>query len=47
MIEWPEKAGAWLPKNIFKITITAADDSRVITVETASEDQSKRLEQIK
>ena len=47
LIEWPEKAGVWLPKNIFKITITAADDSRVITVETASEDQSKRLEQIK
>ncbi len=47
LIEWPEKAGAWLPKDIFKIEITPKGEGRLFTVTVFSEDKERRLEQIK
>ena len=47
LIEWPEKAGAWLPKDIFKIEITPKGEGRLFTVTVFSEDKARRLEQIK
>jgi tRNA threonylcarbamoyl adenosine modification protein YjeE len=46
LIEWPEKAGNWLPKDIFKLEITPYASGRKITVDVSSEDKIKRLEQI-
>ena len=47
LIEWPEKAGAWLPKNIFKIEIVPQSDGRLISITANSEEKIARLEQIK
>ena len=44
LIEWPEKAGSWLPKDIFKITISAEQDARKICIEAFSPEKEKRLE---
>lgn len=46
LIEWPEKAGAWLPKNIFKITIVPDKKGRLIIIETSSDEKISRLEQV-
>lgn len=46
LIEWPEKAGNWLPKDIFKLEITPYASGRKITVDVSSEDKIKRLELI-
>ena len=43
LIEWPEKSGGWLPKDVFKIEISSHNDGRKITVETNSDDKSNRL----
>ena len=47
LIEWPEKAGNWLPKDIFRIDITPSEDGRLITINTSSYEKQKRLEKIK
>lgn len=47
LIEWPEKAGSWLPKNLFKVTFMPDDSSRIITVASFSDEKTKRLETIK
>ena len=47
LIEWPEKAGAWLPKDIFKIEITPDGEGRLFKVTVFSKDKANRLEQIK
>lgn len=47
LIEWPEKAGSWLPKNLFKIEITPVGEGRLFTVSTTSDEKFARLEQIK
>ena len=44
LIEWPEKAGGWLPRNIFKIKITAEQNDRKICIEACSPEKEKRLE---
>lgn len=46
LIEWPEKAGAWLPKNIFKIEILPHKDGRSIVIETDFQEKISRLEQL-
>lgn len=46
LIEWPEKAGNYLPRDIFKITISADNDKRIILVEANGADKQQRLEQI-
>ena len=45
LIEWPEKAGRWLPRDIFKITISAKDSIREICIEAFSTEKEKRLEE--
>lgn len=46
LIEWPEKAGSWLPKDVFNIFISSKDDERNIIIEAFSNDKISRLEQI-
>ena len=46
LIEWPEKAGAWLPKNIFKIEILPHKNGRSIVIETDFQEKISRLEQL-
>ena len=46
-MEWPEKAGKWLPKDIFNITISSDESGRYFTVDVLSEEKIKRLEKIK
>ena len=47
LIEWPEKAGNWLPKDVFKIDIIPLDDGRKITISVNSDDKKNRLETVK
>ena len=47
LIEWPENAGSWLPKNIIKINIISHETGRLFVIETNSEEQEKRLEFLK
>lgn len=45
LIEWPEKMGAYLPKNIFKVNITPmSDGGRKIAITVNSDDKNKRLQ---
>ena len=46
LIEWPEKAGGWLPRDVFNISVTTKGDERIIIIEATSEEKSIRLEQI-
>ena len=46
LIEWSEKAGEWLPRDIFDITISSDEGARYFTVKVLSEEKIKRLEKI-
>nr|QJR98198.1 tRNA (adenosine(37)-N6)-threonylcarbamoyltransferase complex ATPase subunit type 1 TsaE [uncultured Alphaproteobacteria bacterium] len=43
LIEWPEKMGAYLPRDIFKIEITPFGSGRKIAIETADAKKQQRL----
>ncbi len=45
LIEWPEKAENWLPKNCIKIEIAAQDNDRVFTI-TFPDNQASRWESV-
>lgn len=46
LIEWPEKAGYLLPKDVFKVNITAQNDQRIFEITVSSPDKAVRLEKI-
>ena len=46
LIEWPEKAGSWLPHDVFKIEFIPEKEARKIIVSAFSADKIARLEQI-
>ena len=46
LIEWPEKAGCWLPKDIFTIEIVSHETGRQINIIAFSDEKKHRLEQI-
>lgn len=46
LIEWPEKAGYLLPKDVFKVNITAQNDQRIFEITVSSLDKAARLEKI-
>lgn len=46
LIEWPEKAGTWLPKNVFKIEISPQEKGRLISISAFSDEKMQRLENI-
>lgn len=46
LIEWPEKAGYLLPKDVFKVNITAQNDQRIFEITVSSPDKAARLEKI-
>ena len=47
LVEWPEKAGNWLPKDIFNIEIKASTEGRLITITASSDDKKNRLVKIR
>ena len=47
LIEWPDKAGSWLPRDIFKVEFAPNSDSRSITISCDSQEKSNRLEKVK
>ena len=46
LIEWPEQAGNWLPRDIFKIEITSTKNERIFTISAHSSEKAKRLEDL-
>ncbi len=47
LIEWPEKMGGYLPKDVFKIFITANDDGhRLVQIETPNDEKASRIKKI-
>lgn len=47
LIEWPEKMGAYLPRDIFKVEISAsAANGRQFIFKTASDEKAARLTQV-
>jgi len=46
LIEWPEKIAPLLPKNIWKITITAKDNCRFFNIETTDENKIIRAKEL-
>ena len=46
LIEWPEQAGNWLPRDIFKIEITSNKNDRIFKISAHSSDKAKRLEDL-
>ncbi len=47
LIEWPEKMGAYLPSNAFKISISSnPDGARVFQIETTDPQKIERLKKI-
>ena len=47
LIEWPENAGNWLPKDVIKISIVSHETGRLFKVEAISEEKIARLELLK
>lgn len=46
LIEWPERAGNFLPKDIFRIDISVQGNQRIFNISVNSAEKAKRLEQI-
>ena len=46
LIEWPENAGNWLPKDVIKIQIVPHETGRLFIIDTFSEEKKHRLETI-
>jgi tRNA threonylcarbamoyl adenosine modification protein YjeE len=43
LIEWPEKAGGWLPKNIIKINIVSHETGRLFSIQVDSKEKKDRF----
>lgn len=43
LIEWPDKMGAYLPRDIFRLEITPFEEGRKLTIETHSSEKHSRL----
>ena len=46
LIEWPEKMGGYLPRNIFKVEITPFSEGRCIKISAKDSAKQKRLEEL-
>ena len=47
LIEWPEKMGGYLPRDIFRIEISSYKNGRKVVIKTTSEDKFLRLSGLK
>ena len=47
LIEWPEKMGRYLPRDIFRIEISNYKNGRKVVIKTTSEDKFLRLSALK
>lgn len=43
LIEWPENAGNWLPKDIIKIQIVPHETGRMFIIDTSSDEKNDRV----
>ncbi len=43
LVEWPEKMGNYIPKDVFKIEISTENDGRKITIHCNSSEKQERL----
>ena len=43
LVEWPENAGGWLPKDIIKINIVSHETGRLFRIDIGSEEKKDRL----
>lgn len=43
LIEWPEKMGGYLPRDVFRINICNHEQGRELTIETTSAEKNERL----
>ena len=43
LIEWPDKMGAYLPRDVFRLEITPLGEGRKLTIETHSSEKHSRL----
>ena len=43
LVEWPENAGSWLPKDIIKINIVSHETGRLFRIDIGSEEKKDRL----
>lgn len=46
LIEWPEKIGFLLPKDIWKITITTTGETRFFEIEVSNKEKADRLNEV-
>lgn len=46
LVEWPEKMGAFAPRNMWTVDIKVEDNRRVITVSSDDAGKSERLENV-
>ena len=46
LIEWPENAGNWLPKDVIKIQIVPHETGRLFIIDTFSDEKNKRMENL-
>ncbi|MBQ9236071.1 MAG: tRNA (adenosine(37)-N6)-threonylcarbamoyltransferase complex ATPase subunit type 1 TsaE [Alphaproteobacteria bacterium] len=46
LVEWPQNAGIYLPRDAFRIEIMLQQDERIFTISADSQDKLSRLEQI-
>lgn len=47
LIEWPEKMGGYLPRDIFKLEISNHENGRKVVIKTTSEEKHQRLSSLK
>ena len=43
LVEWPEKMGGYVPKDVFKIEISSEKEGRKITISCNSAEKQERL----
>lgn len=47
LIEWPDKMGGYLPRDVFRVSITPEGNGRNVEIKTYSEEKYQRLASLK
>ena len=46
LVEWPERMGAFSPRNMWNVQIEMTEDGRKITISATDDNKQKRLENV-
>ena len=46
LIEWPEKMGGYLPRDVFKVELFSQDNGRRLQISAVSQNKIRRLQQL-